>query len=984
MNDFLYMPTEVLTESLSANEFFCADNTIEVTSIQETYERDEVATIKTKINSIATGVNVILKVYDPNSILKLKKTTTNSGSDAMHLIDLDDFEPGIYTATVEFGVDGSKDQVKFGVAPSKPFEQEKKNMCQVYLLYDEQKGSLIIFAKLYDPSGSRLDSFQIFVDRNGDGKLNLAKDDIRYYVSKTEFGGREIVTDEGWVGGLILDDKHKKKGNARINKVHDGFEILVEVPSVSKNFRLATEQTDVTFVEYKKTRYPQNSFSTIPLTWAEVEFVDNSPIKYKAEKWIPNEIVANQNIDINLILVGDEWTDSQKKYITSKLEKNYEPLVWSELHLAGMKYNYFYNFISAPEDITNDLFELMKQNAEHVNPFYGENQYDEPWGIASWVKTNHTEWVSLTQQRYEVDYKLVDAQLVDDFLYENLISQDSYQSRMNKPNSANLIFISDDMDDVDFIHNYKLSAKDPSTEGTHQAVGLMGYGGEHNSYFFDLYAVPWDPWQGLFGFYDPNLINEYTNFHDLETEEQRNQLFVDYINNATSLIISPSYVYPPVYKTHYLIDLLIVAEPSSTANNVLIDHFIEEEKIISELERIIPNSTWELNLTLERINSRDLPQSVKDVLKTAKKVPLISEKFGPVISILDSEDVTKQLVSWGSTRESTNFRDFRDVKESVWNIPVMVMIGEGNNRWYIDGYGQVGLAAAHPDDETQPCCALALSSDYSVWHENVGVTDLVIHEVGHVMGLMHPFQGYNNEKEEISNNYFNWYASPMIYGAPPRGCGVWYMYQVEGSCGISDTHFTHFEKDAINKGIVTFLIKSAENNIYRSILEQEKQGTDPDSLPYELQNTIQGIESKINQAKNSFLTNDLYSNNGALQTALAAALESQDLASEYSIEYKVTERTTVEIQIPAWIKDQGKWWVEGSISDNEFINAIQYLIKERIIVLPPVEREGAGTPTDMPDWVKNTVNWWSLGKISDQELVGALQFLIKEGIIVIP
>jgi len=224
----------------------------------------------------------------------------------------------------------------------------------------------------------------------------------------------------------------------------------------------------------------------------------------------------------------------------------------------------------------------------------------------------------------------------------------------------------------------------------------------------------------------------------------------------------------------------------------------------------------------------------------------------------------------------------------------------------------------------------------------------------------------------------------MIYGAPPRGCGVWYMYYVEGSCGISDTHFTHFEKDAINKGIVTFLIKSAENNIYRSILEQEKQGTDPDSLPYELQNTIQGIESKINQAKNSFLTNDLYSSNGALQIALAAALESQDLASEYSIEYKVREQTTIEIQIPAWIKDQGKWWVEGSISDIEFINAIQYLIKERIIALPPVEREGAGTPTDMPDWVKNTVNWWSLGKISDQELVGALQFLIKEGIIVIP
>jgi len=88
--------------------------------------------------------------------------------------------------------------------------------------------------------------------------------------------------------------------------------------------------------------------------------------------------------------------------------------------------------------------------------------------------------------------------------------------------------------------------------------------------------------------------------------------------------------------------------------------------------------------------------------------------------------------------------------------------------------------------------------------------------------------------------------------------------------------------------------------------------------------------------------------------------------------------------IPSWIKEQGKWWTEGSISDNEFINAIQYMIKERIIVIPPVESgDTSGSPNDIPDWIKNTVNWWSLGEISDQELVGALQYLIRQGIIVV-
>jgi len=86
--------------------------------------------------------------------------------------------------------------------------------------------------------------------------------------------------------------------------------------------------------------------------------------------------------------------------------------------------------------------------------------------------------------------------------------------------------------------------------------------------------------------------------------------------------------------------------------------------------------------------------------------------------------------------------------------------------------------------------------------------------------------------------------------------------------------------------------------------------------------------------------------------------------------------------VPSWIKEQGKWWADGLISDNEFINAIQYMIKEKIIVIPAVESgDTSDSPGDIPTWIKDTVNWWSLGKISDQEFVGALQFLVREGII---
>lgn len=38
-----------------------------------------------------------------------------------------------------------------------------------------------------------------------------------------------------------------------------------------------------------------------------------------------------------------------------------------------------------------------------------------------------------------------------------------------------------------------------------------------------------------------------------------------------------------------------------------------------------------------------------------------------------------------------------------------------------------------------------------------------------------------------------------------------------------------------------------------------------------------------------------------------------------------------QYQIPKWIKDNAKWWSEGSISDQDYINGLQYLIQQGIL-----------------------------------------------------
>lgn len=976
INDFLYMPNDILTKNLSQNKIQCADNTVKAMTDEKdgVYTKEDVARISAKINSIQKDVKIFLTVYDQQDNVILKKSTQFLDSDPFFLIDFKDFNPGLYNAVIEFGINGPKGQVLFGVDYQKPIIQEEPNQCTLYLLYDNSKNSLIIFGQIYDPSGTSFDGFHVFLDRNGDGFSELNKDDLQFYITKNDFGGKKITGSEGWQ----FVETHQEKGNARINQLRDGYDVYLEISDVSKGFKIATEQSDYTFSEYKKSRFPPNSFSTAPQTWATANFVDKNPKKYEASQWVPNEITVTQSIDLNLILVGDEWSEQQKKQILNKLYKSNSPLISSELHLSGAKYLYQYKFVSAPKEFSTDLFNMMKEDAKRINPFYGENDYKNPSGIANWVKTNHTEWVDVAQQRYDIAYKLIDAQKVESFIYDNLIAKDS---SLNHQNSANLVFIADDMKEIDFLHNYIIHTKDPSTDKYHKAVGLMGYGGKHNTYFFDLYAVPWDKYQGVPGWYDPNLINEYTDFHDLINEEDRIHLFADYINNATSLLITPSYVYPPVYKTNYLIDLVIATEPSSTANTVLIDHFIDEGKIISQLEELIPNSSWTLNLTLENMDSSNLPTNLKKILNSAKKVYVLSEDSGPVASILDTEDVSRELISWASTRESSDFRDFEDIKNSQWTIPVLVIIGKSDNQWYIGDYGVIGYGAPNPEDENQPCCAIALSNDKTVWTDNSGMTDLVVHEVGHVLGLSHPFQGYSPEFDPIRNDYFNWYGSVMAYSSPLHGCSYWYSLFDEDPCGISDSYFTHFEKETISRGIATYLIKSAENNVYRTLLELEQEGTSPNNLPQDIQYKIDNIESKIKRAKDAFQSNIILGADGAIQKGYAAASDSQSLVSNYEIEYKHTETEITKINIPNWIKDQADWWVAGSISDTEFLNSIQYLMKEKIIVIPPTDSSGQEGSKNIPDWVKTNVGWWSTGTISDKELVSSLQFLIKNGII---
>jgi len=92
---------------------------------------------------------------------------------------------------------------------------------------------------------------------------------------------------------------------------------------------------------------------------------------------------------------------------------------------------------------------------------------------------------------------------------------------------------------------------------------------------------------------------------------------------------------------------------------------------------------------------------------------------------------------------------------------------------------------------------------------------------------------------------------------------------------------------------------------------------------------------------------------------------------------------SMPIVIPAWVKNNAKWWSQNTIDDSTFASGIQYLIKQGIIQIPATSQGQASPGVQIPQWVKTNAGWWSSGQIYDQTFVAGIQYLIKIGIITV-
>ncbi len=106
-----------------------------------------------------------------------------------------------------------------------------------------------------------------------------------------------------------------------------------------------------------------------------------------------------------------------------------------------------------------------------------------------------------------------------------------------------------------------------------------------------------------------------------------------------------------------------------------------------------------------------------------------------------------------------------------------------------------------------------------------------------------------------------------------------------------------------------------------------------------------------------------------------------------SMKFDISEITSsipstppTQTTIPIWVKNNAKWWADGTIGDSDFVSGIQFLIKEGVLKVPPTTA-GQSPSNQIPIWVKNNAKWWADGTIGDSDFISGIQYLIKQGIL---
>jgi hypothetical protein len=262
------------------------------------------------------------------------------------------------------------------------------------------------------------------------------------------------------------------------------------------------------------------------------------------------------------------------------------------------------------------------------------------------------------------------------------------------------------------------------------------------------------------------------------------QYIGDYVTGAVYNIFVPDFIYPLNYAQTYRLKIFVLDNRSTPLPTI--ESALDPSEIRAQLSSLVPFANVEVEVKFLRL--ADYPD-LFSVVKSATSPSLVG--LTPIVD-------ARRIYNWLSESGQGNIAKFATVTrdQSSYDIPIFVFAFQGD---YDFGFTYKELVAKDVDFD-RTIWGVALYDLVLISHSaddferekfiskgrtasGFGFTNTVIHETGHMLGLMHPFQTSYDPTE-------NFVASVMAY------------YPYEDS-------FSQFDKDALLRGYADQFIRGA-------------------------------------------------------------------------------------------------------------------------------------------------------------------------------
>lgn len=458
-------------------------------------------------------------------------------------------------------------------------------------------------------------------------------------------------------------------------------------------------------------------------------------------------------LTVKVVLIGfeEQWVDKDYfswGYNTPSHRIN-NVWNWNNYLETGVSYKISYDVTFAPQSLKTALVDYLKSMGEKRT---GVNRWFYYWDYSESDKM----WVRLF---HETNYVVYDAAKVEDWLYQHggeyggfpdngwtivlmyLPELPSFKAAQyegywenfgeNVPPGVLTHYYGMGFTDADL--GYKLRYRDFMT----------GYGGVHRFWFADLSAGPtwWSQWDDL----PLNTILEDQEIK-LDTPFGRQwltQYLGDYTWEMVYNLVVPEFVYDPIYTSKYRLVVKVLDDRTSEEKSaVSIRSTVNQDMIKRAFEDLAPYASVEVDLQFEDTAAHpQLQQLLKDNRRFYNSY-IIRDLFSDKYEYIDERPIYKYLQDNLDSLVPGILGD-----ETELTVPMFVFALSGDAHF---GYSYKWEVGSDPD-RTYGGVALGdlvmigqSHMDFT-WGDyvgqkgkGIGLTQVVIHEAGHMIGLSHP------------------------------------------------------------------------------------------------------------------------------------------------------------------------------------------------------------------------------------------------------